>query len=134
MDSVGDKVLHKGSCHCGTVTFEVMAPKITDVTVCNCSICNMSGFLHLFVKAEDLRLISGEDNLSEYRFNTKVARHLFCKTCGVKPFYRPRSHPEGWSINLNCLDRDGFDEISFNDFDGANWEANIAALKARDKD
>lgn len=121
----------KGSCHCGTVEFEVETTTPLDLTDCNCSICRMTGFLHLFVGKTGLTVNKGQDNLSEYRFGTKTARHIFCKTCGVKPFYVPRSHPDGWSVNANCLDPDDLKDAVITPFDGTNWEKNIAALKER---
>jgi hypothetical protein len=124
-----DKVTHKGGCHCGAVTIAVHAQRDVEVLRCSCSICNMSGHLHLIVDEADFELLSGADDLIEYRFNTKVAQHLFCKTCGVKPFYKPRSHPHGWSVNLNVLDRSTFDKVTIKEFDGANWEKNINKIR-----
>ena len=80
---------HKGSCHCGAVAFDVLVPDEITVRECNCSICARSGYIHLIVPASDFRLLKGEDSLTEYRFNTGVARHLFCRVCGIKPFYVP---------------------------------------------
>ena len=79
-------VVHSGGCHCGAVRFEVEAPRDLEVHECNCSICAMTGFRHLIVPAGRFRLLSGADVLSEYRFNTGVARHLFCSVCGIKSF------------------------------------------------
>ncbi len=124
-----DKVTHKGACHCGAVTILVKTPRDIEILRCSCSICSMSGHLHLIVDEADFELLSGENNLTEYRFNTKTARHLFCKTCGVKPFYKPRSHPDGWSVNLNVLDQTSFQNIIIKDFDGANWEQNINQIR-----
>jgi len=125
-----DKITHKGGCHCGTVRFEVKAPADITASRCNCSMCSKTGFLHVFAGPDEFTITEGADNLSEYRFNTGVARHLFCKTCGVKAFYVPRSHPEGWSINANCIDRDTIASLTIEEFDGANWEANVAKLRA----
>lgn len=120
-----DTVTHKGGCHCGAVRFEVDAPTTPDVFSCTCSICAATGFLHLIVEADTFRITHGEDNLTDYRFNTGVARHLFCKTCGVKAFYVPRSHPDGWSVNARCVDGLSLKGLDIPEFDGANWEANI---------
>ena len=125
---MNEKIWHKGGCHCGAVSFEVRAPKQVDLTVCNCSICSMTGFVHLIVGAEDFRLLTGADNITTYRFNTKTAAHTFCQTCGVKPFYRPRSHPDGYSVNFNCVDQTGFTRVNRSGFDGQNWENNIDGL------
>lgn len=119
---------HKGSCHCGAVTFEVEAPGDVTVDECNCSICARTGYLHLIVPQSKFRLLQGEDHLTDYRFNTGTARHLFCATCGVKPFYVPRSHPDGYSVNFRCLDADAFASVTVRPFDGRNWEANAGSL------
>lgn len=124
-----ETVTHKGGCHCGTVTFEVNAPTDLEVFTCSCSICAATGFVHLIVKDADFRIVSGEDNLTDYRFNTGTARHLFCKTCGVKPFYVPRSHPDGWSVNANCVDRSSVKSMNIGEFDGANWENSIDTIR-----
>ena len=123
------KVTHKGGCHCGAVTFEVKAPADLDVLSCTCSMCSATGFRHLIVEGDDFEILTGEDNLTDYRFNTGTARHLFCKTCGVKPFYVPRSHPDGWSVNANCVDRATVRSINVSEFDGANWEANVETIR-----
>ena len=119
---------HIGGCHCGRVRFEVDAPADIEADRCNCSICRMSGFLHLLVAATEFRLLRGEDDLVEYRFNTGVARHLFCRHCGIKSFYVPRSHPDGISVNVNCLERGTVRSIVETPFDGENWEQNIHKL------
>lgn len=126
---MSDRVTHTGSCHCGAVTFEFDGPAVLDATRCNCSICKMTGFVHVFATKTEFRIISGEDNLTDYRFNTGTARHLFCKTCGVKSFYVPRSHPDGWSINLNCVSPATIASVTIGDFDGANWESSIDTLR-----
>lgn len=127
-------VVHKGGCHCGAVRFEVDAPAYLDVTECNCSICSKSGYLHLIVPKSRFRLLSGDGNLETYTFDTHEAKHLFCKTCGIKSFYIPRSHPEGISVNVRCLDESTIRSISITPFDGRNWEANIDQLKPLDDD
>ena len=119
---------YSGGCHCGRVRFEVTAPAEVEVTRCNCSICRKSGYLHLIVPRDDFRLLSGADDLQTYTFNTGVARHRFCRHCGIKSFYVPRSHPEGISVNVNCLDEGSAPVLRINDFDGANWEQNIDKL------
>ncbi len=122
--------VHRGSCHCGRVRFDVDAPAVIAATECNCSICQMSGFLHLIVPAGDFRLLAGEEELTTYTFNTGVARHRFCRHCGIKSFYIPRSHPDGVSVNVRCLDPATIERIDVTPFDGRNWERNIADLSA----
>ncbi len=112
----------KGGCHCGAVRFEVLAPDEIEATECTCSICRMSGFLHLIVPAARFRLIKGEDMLTTYTFNTGVAKHRFCSVCGIKSFYVPRSHPQGFSVNVRCLDEGEVRVIGTKLFDGKHWE------------
>jgi len=90
--------------------------------------CERTGFLHLIVPATRFRLIRGGDALTTYTFNTGVARHMFCKVCGVRPFYVPRSNPNGFSVNLRCLDRATIRSVKVLPFDGRNWEASAAGL------
>jgi len=122
-----------GSCHCKAVTFEVEAPEILEANRCNCSICSKAGFLHLIVPLSRFRLLSGAESLSTYTFNTGVAKHTFCKVCGIKPFYTPRSNPDGIDINVNCLDTEP-KELHVEDFDGQNWEENAHKLASKSKD
>jgi hypothetical protein len=121
-------VTHRGGCHCGRVRFEVDAPAELEVHECNCSICSKSGYLHLTVPRSRFRLLSGEDALRSYRFNTGVANHLFCSVCGIKSFYVPRSHPDGYSVNARCLDPTSVAGWHVIPFDGADWEAHVAEL------
>jgi hypothetical protein len=118
----------KGSCHCGAVTFEVRTGDAVELVECNCSMCSKLGYLHLMVPKGDFRIITGTDKLTTYRFNTGIAKHTFCSICGVKPFYVPRSHPDGWSVNFRCLDADDFSSVMTTEFDGKHWEENAAKL------
>jgi hypothetical protein len=119
---------HKGGCHCGRVAFEVDAPADIVATLCNCSVCSMTGFVHLIVSREDFRLVRGEDAVTTYTFNTGVAQHFFCRHCGVKSYYVPRSHPDGISVNVNCLEPGTIASLTTEAFDGRNWERNISQL------
>ena len=117
-----------GGCHCGAVRFEVALPDVVEATTCNCSMCQKIGFIHVIVSESRFRLLQGAEAITTYTFNTGVAKHTFCKVCGVKSFYRPRSNPDGWSVNALCLDdRDGL-ELKIGVFDGQNWEAHAAGL------
>lgn len=127
-------MIYRGGCHCKAVQFEVEAPEDLTVSDCNCSICSMTGFLHLIVPASRFRLVSGKENLGEYTFNTGVARHYFCRTCGVKSFYVPRSNPDGYSVNARCLEARPR-SMKVESFDGQNWErhgADLAHLSRED--
>ncbi len=127
-------VVHRGGCHCRRVRFEVDAPAVLDALDCNCSICRMTGFLHLIVPAARFRLLDGEDTLNEYRFNTGAARHLFCRHCGVKAFYVPRSHPDGYSINVRCIDAGTIERVVITPFDDNDRDAATAAVAHLSKD
>ena len=119
---------HRGGCHCRRVRFEVDAPARLRVQDCNCSLCRMSGFLHLIVPASRFRLESGAEDLTEYTFNTGVAKHRFCRVCGVKSFYIPRSNPDGVDVNVRCLDEGTVLALEVEAFDGVNWEAGADTL------
>ena len=121
-------VTHRGGCHCGRVRFEVDAPAHLEALQCNCSICRMTGFLHLIVPASRFRLLQGSEFLTEYTFNTGVARHRFCRVCGIKAFYVPRSNPDGIDVNVNCLERATIETVSVSLFDDGNREAETAAI------
>ncbi len=121
-------MIYSGSCHCGAVAFEVDAPSPLRVQECNCSICAKSGYLHLIVPRSRFRVLRGEENLTTYTFNTGVAKHTFCRTCGAKPFYVPRSNPDGMDVNVRCLDPMP-EGIVVEPFDGRNWEANAPSLE-----
>src|SRR3974377_657578 len=113
-----------GGCHCGRVRFRVTAD-LSRVTECNCSICTKKGFLHLIVPLEAFQLLSGEDALTTYRFNTGVAQHTFCATCGIHPFYIPRSDPDKIDVNVRCLDGVDVGALTIGHFDGRNWEVSM---------
>jgi len=117
----------KGGCHCGAVRFEAELPEPPVPALdCNCSVCSKTGFMHVMVPHSDFELITGRDALSSYRFGTGAAEHLFCKTCGVKSFHQPRSHPDSWSLNAYCFDEPV--ELEIERFDGKNWEEAIKEL------
>src|SRR6185436_19667685 len=120
-------IKHLGGCHCGRVRFEVLAPAILEVGECNCSMCGKTGYLHLMVPAAQFKLLSGEDALTHYQFNTKTAKHFFCSHCGIKSFYVPRSHPDGYSINARCLDEGTVEGMRVKQIDGKNWEKHYPA-------
>jgi hypothetical protein len=126
-------VTHRGGCHCGAVAFEVEAPARLTVSDCNCSICRMSGYQHLIVPSARFRLLKGADSLAEYRFNTGVARHLFCRHCGVKSFYVPRSNPDGYSVNVRCLDPATIEHLEVETFDDGDREVSEARIRERSR-
>ena len=115
-----------GGCHCGAVRFTVQPGPAPELLACNCSICTKTAYIHLVVAETAFVLTAGEDALSDYRFGTGIARHRFCSVCGVKSFYVPRSHPDGVSVNVRCLDQPL--DAPIRAFDGANWEVARAEL------
>lgn len=125
---------YAGGCHCGAVRFEVELPQSFEVEDCNCSMCAMSGNIHVIVPSSRFRLVQGADNLAEYTFNTGRAKHRFCQTCGIKSFYVPRSNPDGYAVTWRCLDDWQALDVTVTPFDGQNWEANAGRLAHKSKD
>lgn len=123
---------YTGGCHCGAVRWRALGPRHIEAERCNCSICSMSGYLELIVPAARFTLLQGGDALSTYTFNSGVAQHHFCRHCGVKSYYIPRSNPDGVSLNINCFDQSPSD-ITISAFDGINWEQNAHTLADRSK-
>src|ERR1700744_2821531 len=121
-------VTHVGGCHCGAVIFEVDTPAAVELVDCNCTICHRTGYLHLIVAKKNFRLVRGDKALTTYEFNTGAAKHLFCSVCGIKSFYVPRSHPDGYSVNFRCLDAEEFTSVFTTEFDGQHWERNAGEL------
>lgn len=117
----------EGGCHCGKVRFRVRFERF-EALDCNCSVCTKKGFLHLIVEKEAFELLHGEAAITTYTFNTHVAKHTFCRTCGMHPFYVPRSHPDGIDVNIRCLD-EGIGRFRITPFDGAEWEANVGSIR-----
>jgi hypothetical protein len=123
------RVWHRGGCHCGQVQFEVEAASSIDAVDCNCSVCARSGYLHLIVPKSRFRLLQGENNLTEYTWGSGVAKHYFCRTCGIKSFYVPRSNPDGIDVNVRCLDRSSIDSVKVTPFNGRDdWDAEAGGL------
>ncbi|MEO9970234.1 MAG: GFA family protein [Hyphomonadaceae bacterium] len=130
---MGTSKTYQGGCHCGAVRFEIELPNAFDVEDCNCSICAMSGNIHVIAPASHFTLRQGADNLTRYTFNTGAAQHLFCKTCGIKSYYIPRSNPDGIAITWRCLDDWQDLDITICPFDGQNWEDNAGRLAHKSK-
>ena len=97
---------YEGSCHCGAVRFTIETD-FPELTTCDCSICRRKNALMVKVPEDRMTIHAGADNLTEYQFHTKTARHYFCKTCGIYPFHRKRVTPDFFGVNVFCLD--GFD-------------------------
>ncbi|TNC81025.1 MAG: aldehyde-activating protein [Oleiphilus sp.] len=120
-------MIYQGSCHCKAITFEVEAPEHIEADYCNCSICSKSGYLHLIVPLKKFRLLTGKDAIATYSYGSGIAQHTFCRVCGIKPFYTPRSNPDGVDVNVHCLDTEP-SSVRITEFDGRNWEKNAHTL------
>ena len=116
-----------GSCHCEKIKFKFIADDSVEIWKCNCSICNSYDYQHLFIKHSDFELMTGGQELSSYKFGTKSAEHIFCKICGIKSYYQPRSHPDMYSINLRCV-KDPPIIKKVIEFDGINFEDSIKKI------
>lgn len=126
MPTEGETVkTYEGGCHCGRVRFRVTAD-LDGVSECNCSICTKKGFLHLIVPPARFELLSGADDLSTYAFNTRTAKHHFCRHCGIHSFYVPRSDPDKIDVNVRCLEGLDLAAVSVRRFDGRNWEETMS--------
>ncbi len=110
--------------------FEANAPAEIELIDCNCSMCHRTGYLHLIVPERGFPPArAAQDKLTTYTFNTGVAKHFFCSVCGIKSFYVPRSHPDGYSVNFRCLDDPkAFASVMTTEFDGKEWEKNAGDL------
>lgn len=106
MPSSNNKRRFKGSCHCGSVQFQIDSD-LSELTTCNCSMCRRRNAVMLKVHENDFVLLSGAEVLSEYQFHTYTAQHFFCSLCGIYPFHRKRTAPDSYGINTQCLE--GFD-------------------------
>ena len=113
--------VHRGSCHCGRVNFELAADLVVAMD-CNCSLCRRKGALWHGADEVDLRILSGEEELALYQFNTMTAKHYFCRHCGVQPFGRPRIAPSKWVVNVRCIDAVDLSSLKILPFDGLHWE------------
>ena len=119
--------VYEGGCHCGAVRFRVRIRQHVALE-CNCSVCRKKGNLHLIVDRSDFELLSGEERLRTYEFNTRIAKHRFCERCGMHPFYTPRSHPDAVDVNVRCLDA-AAQAFEIRPFDGADFEANVDRIR-----
>ena len=130
-------VVHKGGCHCGKVRYEVKAPTILDCLECNCSICVKKQNMTFIVPNKHFKLLYGQEELAVYTFNTHVAKHTFCRHCGVQSFYHPRSNPDGVGVMPHCLDPGTVEGMKIEKFDGHNWESTMLeegdAISSRSK-
>lgn len=124
------KTSQNGSCHCGAIQFTVSVDVEGERNaICNCSRCQMIGFLHHHVESSSFNLVSGWDHIQTYRFATLGAEHMFCKSCGIEPFYRSRSDPNKIDVNLRCLQGIDIYALQYSLVDGRHWEEAQAARR-----
>ena len=120
---------YEGSCHCGAVQFRITA-EITDLYRCDCSLCRMKGALMTTVHEDAFTLLTGADALSEYNWNTGIARHFFCAVCGIYPFHKKRAMPDHYGVNVHCLK--GFDAAGLSVRQASGLDMTVRAEGARD--
>jgi hypothetical protein len=127
-----------GGCHCGRIRFEAHADLEGERNgICNCSSCTMKGFIHHHVAQTDFNLLTGFDDLKLYKYGSLSAEHYFCKRCGVESFYRSRSDPDKWDINVRCLEDAETHEkvdiyrLAYQLGDGGNWTESQAERHRR---
>lgn len=117
--------IHKGSCHCGTVQFELTLPNgLDDPRRCDCSMCRRRGAIVASVTLDGINITKGEDKLSLYQFNTMTAKHFFCSVCGIYTHHQRRSNPTQYGFNVACLE--GINPLELKDiptYDGVNHPA-----------
>ena len=111
----------EGGCHCGRVRFRAEVD-LDLLSHCSCSVCTKKGFLHLIVPLNQFEVVRGADALTTYQFNTGTAKHWFCASCGMHPFYVPRSDPDKIDVNARCLEGIDPSRLRVSCFDGQNWD------------
>ena len=104
-----------GSCHCKNIEFQIETD-LEKIIQCNCSICIRRNAKMIIVPKDKFNLIKGEQDLALYQFNSNIAKHYFCKKCGIYTHHNRKSDPNGMGVNLGCiyeLDAMDYDAISF---------------------
>ena len=127
---------YHGSCHCGAVRFEAELDLAGETSKCNCSICTKARFWKSVVPAAAVRVLEGEDALTDYQFGSDNIHHLFCSRCGVKPFGRGRHEAIGEfvAVNVACLDDASDRELAeapvvFQNGRGDDWSSPPAEIR-----
>ena len=108
---------YTGSCHCSSIKFEIDSD-LEKIVQCNCSICIKRNAKMIMIPKENFKLLEGSEDLSLYQFNTEIAKHFFCKKCGIYTHHNRKSDPNGMGVNLGCVE--GLDPMVFDviQFDG----------------
>ncbi len=117
-----ERKLHDAACHCGIVKFRLrLADEFNTIRRCTCSYCRMRGAIAVSAALKDIEFLQGEDNLTLYEFNTRTAKHYFCKTCGIYTHHQRRSNPSQFGINVACIEGiSPFDFAEVNVMDGVS--------------
>ncbi len=133
---------YDGACHCGAVQFRVtLTGGLAAARRCTCSLCRMRGAVALTALPGDFEITAGQDALTLYQFNTRVAEHYFCKICGIYTHHRRRSNPNEFGINAACLEGISpfdFPEVIVNDGvahpkdSGVNRVAGVLRFEAKE--
>ena len=93
------------ACHCGAVRLRVrLSEGLASARRCDCSLCRMRGAVAVTAGLDGVEVLEGAEALTEYRFNTGVARHFFCSRCGIYTHHRRRSNPNEYGVNAACLE------------------------------
>ncbi len=111
---------YSASCHCGNVKL-TLETDLKIVKQCNCSICKRKNAKMNILPKDAIISISGEENLSTYQFGTNVAKHYFCKNCGIYTHHQRKSDPNGIGVNIGCID----------DIDSFQYDADVLDMKSK---
>ena len=113
---------YKGRCHCGDISFSFQQGEIDKGIRCNCSMCRRKGAVmsDFTLSPEELDIEVKNDALGLYQFDTRVAEHYFCKTCGIYPFHVTMRKPGYYRVNLGCIDEVDTNALEVSLFDGKN--------------
>jgi len=109
-----------GSCHCGAIKFSFNGEEITNGLRCTCSICTRKGALMSAeaMPAENLKIEADEKDIGLYQFGNKVAKHYFCKTCGIYTHNETLRLPGHMRVNLDCIEEVDTSKLEILIFDG----------------
>lgn len=125
----------QAACHCRSVRFEIeLSDGLNTALRCDCSFCRMRGAVAVSAELDGLKIVSGEDMLTEYQFNTKVARHYFCSVCGIYTHHQRRSNPRQFGVNAACIEGvSPFDFAEVPVVDGINHASDSGGASARSR-
>lgn len=117
---------YSGSCHCGKVAFTVNSD-LDEFTTCDCSLCIKKNAVMVKVHETGFVLHTDWNALGLYQWNTQVAKHYFCNTCGIYTFHRKRAAPDFYGVNVFCFDEADIDKVTIRETEGANMTLECAS-------